>query len=49
MITKDSLISLLNNLSFHLYGTTYSKKFGSATLEVNIAKEEIITQKKRGW
>jgi type I restriction enzyme M protein len=48
MITKDNLINLLNELDFHKRGTTYSKKFGAATLEVNIAKEEIIYPEKEG-
>jgi len=48
MITKDNLIHLLNELGFHKRGTTYSKKFGAATLEVNMAKEEIIYPEKEG-
>ncbi len=48
MITKDNLINLLNDLGFHKRGTTYNKKFGTASLEVNIAKEEIVYPEKEG-
>lgn len=42
MITKDQLPDLLHALGFKKKSALYTKTIGSATLEINIAKEEII-------
>jgi len=48
MITKDTLPAILTALGFHKHGTTYSKSFGVAPLEVNLSKEEIIYPEAQG-
>lgn len=42
MLTQDNLADLLHVLSFEKKGAIYRKTFGTAALEVNFTKKEII-------
>lgn len=48
MITKDTLPQLLTALSFTKRGATYAKIIGSASLEIDIAKETITYPETQG-